>query len=144
MDGQPVLALTGMPFHDLIGTYTQQDVEIDKVFADVAAYNMRIMGPTHVESVTDLACRTAISRRTVAHITFPVDLQDKPVSHDQQPGASEAVRAVFDVKSVDCKADQHEPDDCGSGGHPPEQVGDPLGVGAGRIEGRAGFVASAE
>ena len=40
LDGQPVLALTGMPFHDLIGTYTQQDVEIDKVFADVAAYNM--------------------------------------------------------------------------------------------------------
>jgi len=28
-----------MPFHDLIGTYTQQDVEVDKVFADVAAYN---------------------------------------------------------------------------------------------------------
>jgi len=79
LDGQPVLALTGMPFHDLIGTYTQQDVEVDKVFADVAAYNTRIMGPTHVENVADLACRTAISRRTVAHLTFPVDLQDKPV-----------------------------------------------------------------
>ncbi len=68
-----------MPFHDLIGTYTQQDVEIDKVFADVALYNNRIMGPTHVESVADLACRTAISRRAVAHLAFPVDLQDKPV-----------------------------------------------------------------
>ncbi len=78
LDGQPVLALTGMPFHDLIGTHTQQDVEIDKVFADVAAYNTRIMGPTHVENVADLACRTALSRRTVAHLTFPVDLQDKP------------------------------------------------------------------
>lgn len=79
LDGQPVLALTGMPFHDLIGTYTQQDVEVDKVFADVALYNTRIMGPTHVESVADLACRTAISRRAVAHLAFPVDLQDKPV-----------------------------------------------------------------
>jgi pyruvate dehydrogenase (quinone)/pyruvate oxidase len=78
LDGQPVLALTGMPFHDLIGTHTQQDVEIDKVFADVAAYNTRIMGPTHVENVADLACRTALSRRTVAHLTFPVDLQDRP------------------------------------------------------------------
>ena len=39
LDGQPVLAITGMPYHDLIGTHTQQDVDLDKVFADVAVYN---------------------------------------------------------------------------------------------------------
>src|SRR5213595_1756253 len=55
LDGQPVLAITGMPFHDLIGTHTQQDVELDKVFMDVAKYSMRIMGPAHVENVTHLA-----------------------------------------------------------------------------------------
>src|SRR5438309_10386419 len=44
LDGQSVLAITGMPFHDLIGTATQQDVETDKLFADVALYNQRIMG----------------------------------------------------------------------------------------------------
>src|SRR6187200_2453510 len=27
LDGQPVLALTGLAYHDLINTYTQQDVE---------------------------------------------------------------------------------------------------------------------
>jgi len=79
LDGQPVLALTGMPYHDLIGTHAQQDVEVDKVFADVAAYNARIMSSTHVENVADLACRTALSYRKVAHITFPVDLQDQEV-----------------------------------------------------------------
>src|SRR3979409_343119 len=57
LDGQPVLAITGQQFHDLIGTYTQQDVELDKLFMDVAAYNVRVMGPTHVENVVDLACR---------------------------------------------------------------------------------------
>src|SRR5205814_3428468 len=76
LDGQPVLAITGMAFHDLIGTHQQQDVELDKLFTDVALYNCRIMGPTHVESVADLACRTALSYRGVAHITFPVDIQD--------------------------------------------------------------------
>src|SRR4030095_5351661 len=30
---------------------------------------------THVENVTDLACRSALSYRGVAHITFPVDMQ---------------------------------------------------------------------
>ena len=77
LDGQPVLAITGMAFHDLIGTHTQQDVELDKLFMDVAAYNARVMGPTHVENVVDLACRTALAYRAVAHITFPVDIQEK-------------------------------------------------------------------
>src|ERR687891_1325905 len=79
LDGQPVLALTGMHYHDLIGTHAQQDVELDKVFADVAVYNTRIMGPAHVENVADLACRTALTYRGVAHINFPVDLQEQPV-----------------------------------------------------------------
>ena len=84
LDGQPVLALTGLQFHDLIGTYTQQDVALDKLFVDVATYNERIMGPTHVENVVDLACRTAIAYRTVSHITFPVDLQEQEVKKRQR------------------------------------------------------------
>src|SRR5207237_9131631 len=79
LDQQPVLAITGLPYHDLINTYTQQDVELDRLFVDVAKYNARIMGPTHVENVADLACRTALMYRGVAHIAFPVDLQDEPV-----------------------------------------------------------------
>jgi pyruvate dehydrogenase (quinone)/pyruvate oxidase len=75
LDGQPVLALTGLAYHDLINTYTQQDVELDKLFSDVAIYNVRIMGPMHVENAADLACRTALSYRKVAHIAFPVDIQ---------------------------------------------------------------------
>src|SRR5207245_2932687 len=83
LDTQPVLAITGLQFHDLIGTYTQQDVALDKLFMDVAVFNERIMGPTHVENITDLACRTALAYRGVAHITFPVDLQEKEVKKKQ-------------------------------------------------------------
>lgn len=78
LDGAPVLAITGLPYHDLIGTSTQQDVELDKVFMDVCVYNMRIMAPAHVRNVTDAACRTALVRRGVAHVTMPVDLQSAP------------------------------------------------------------------
>jgi pyruvate dehydrogenase (quinone) len=77
LDGQPVLAITGMQFHDLIGTYTQQDVELDKLFQDVAIYNERIMGIAHARNITELACRSALARRGVAHITIPVDIQDQ-------------------------------------------------------------------
>ncbi len=79
LDGQPVLAITGMPFHDLLGTLVQQDVPLDRVFADVALFNERVMGPAHVENVADLACRTAIARRGVAHICISNDIQSMTV-----------------------------------------------------------------
>lgn len=97
LDGQPVLAIPGMPYHDLIGTHTQQDVELDKVFMDVAEYSVRIMGPTHVENVAHLACRTALLRRGVAHIAFPVDLQDRGIESERSrrnvPGHTSDVMA---------------------------------------------------
>ncbi|MGN6543497.1 MAG: thiamine pyrophosphate-dependent enzyme [Aureliella sp.] len=77
MDGQPVLAITGHHFHDLIDTHSQQDVDLDRVFQDVAVYSTRIMGPAHVHNVADLACRKALSQRGVAHICFPVDFQSQ-------------------------------------------------------------------
>ena len=80
MDSQPVLAITGMHFQDLIGTLAQQDVELDKVFQDVAVFNQRVMSPDHVEGLADLACRTALGYRQVAHITLPTYLKDKEVS----------------------------------------------------------------
>src|SRR5579862_8575687 len=81
LDGQPVLALTGLQYHDLVHTYTQQDVELDKLYMDVAVYNTRVMGPNHVENVADLACRTALAYRGVSHITIPVDTQEMEVNH---------------------------------------------------------------
>src|SRR5215472_3944126 len=79
LDGQPVLAITGLQFHDLLHTWTQQDVELDKLFVDVCVYNARIMGPQHVENVVELACRTALAYRGVAHVTVPVDIQSQPI-----------------------------------------------------------------
>lgn len=75
LDGQPVLAITGLQFHDLLSTHTQQDIELDKLFDDACAYSTRIMGPTHVENVTEMACRTALAYRQPTHITMPVDIQ---------------------------------------------------------------------
>src|SRR5580765_2865084 len=77
LDGQPVLAITGLQFHDLLHTFTQQDVELDKLFMDVCVYNGRVMGPAHTRNVAELACRTALAYRGVAHVTMPVDTQSQ-------------------------------------------------------------------
>jgi pyruvate dehydrogenase (quinone) len=76
-DGAPVLAITGLRYIDLLRTHSQQDVELDKLYMymDVAVYNARVMGVEHVETVTDLACRTALAYRGVAHINIPSDVQ---------------------------------------------------------------------
>jgi pyruvate dehydrogenase (quinone) len=87
-DGQPVLAITGHTFHDLIGMHYQQDVDLDKLFIDVAAFNQRIMGPAHVHNVVDEAIKTALARRTVSHITIPKDIQEWQVKDEHRSGAN--------------------------------------------------------
>ncbi|MBS1815651.1 MAG: pyruvate oxidase [Acidobacteria bacterium] len=79
MDQAPVLAITGMQYNDVSNTFSQQDVELDKLFMDVAVYNSRVMSGAHMQSVADLAIRSAIARRGVAHITIPIDVQQEGV-----------------------------------------------------------------
>lgn len=89
-DGQPVLAITGHTFHDLIGLQYQQDVDLDKLFMDVAAFNQRVMGPSHVENIVDEAIKTALARRTVSHITVPKDIQTWKADGDHRSDANVA------------------------------------------------------
>ncbi|HYG88343.1 MAG TPA: thiamine pyrophosphate-dependent enzyme [Azospirillum sp.] len=85
LDGQPVLAITGLQYSDLVSTHTQQDVELDKLFTDVAtAYNARVMQPAHMCNAAALACRSALARRGVAHVTIPVDVQSMDVAEGER------------------------------------------------------------
>jgi pyruvate dehydrogenase (quinone)/pyruvate oxidase len=55
------------------------------------------MGPEHVCYVTNLACRTALNRRGVAHINFPIDFQSMPVKkgHPSERGKQHANTQTF-------------------------------------------------
>src|SRR5947209_17191033 len=83
LDGAPVLAITGHTFHDLLGTRFQQEIDILGLFKDVAAYNHMILGAKHALNVVDIACRWALSHRTVAHLTTPSDVQDMTLSDEE-------------------------------------------------------------
>ncbi len=84
MDQQPVLAITGMQFTDVTNTFGQQDVELDKLFMDVSVYNTRVMSASHMEPAADLAIRTAVMKRGVAHLTIPIDIQMQDVKKAQR------------------------------------------------------------
>jgi pyruvate dehydrogenase (quinone) len=75
LDHMPVLAITGMQETSVLGTGYQQEVALDRLYADVAEYDIMISNPVQINAVTDLAIRTAYARRGVAHITVPNDIQ---------------------------------------------------------------------
>jgi pyruvate dehydrogenase (quinone) len=95
LDNQPVLAITGAQHHDLIETYTQQDVALDKLFMDATAYSVRVMGPAHVEDVVEQACRTALAYRQPTHVMIPVDFQSQPAKDRSERNVANHVSNVM-------------------------------------------------
>lgn len=80
MDQAPVLAITGQTYSDLKGSKFQQEVNMTLVFEDVTVYNEEVINPNQIEMLANEACRHALNNRGVAHITFPVDYQEKEPS----------------------------------------------------------------
>jgi len=97
LDNQPVLAITGHTFHDLIGAHYQQDVDLDKLFADVAVFNERVMGPAHVVNMVDAAVKHAYGRRGVAHLTIPKDIQSWSLRDDDRSEANVPMHSGSEV-----------------------------------------------
>jgi pyruvate dehydrogenase (quinone) len=75
LDHVPVLALTGMQETEVLGTGYQQEVHLERLYEDVAAYTAMVHVPPQVPALVDRAVRTSLSQRTVSHLTFPNDLQ---------------------------------------------------------------------
>jgi pyruvate dehydrogenase (quinone) len=75
LDHMPVLAITGMQETSVLGTGYQQEVALDKLYADVAEYDQMIYNPVQIPAVVDQAVRIAYARRGVSHITVPNDIQ---------------------------------------------------------------------
>lgn len=79
-DSTPVIAITGNTYSDMMGSKYQQDVDLAKLFSDVAVYSNMINSPEHAEMAVDIACRSAIAGRGVGHLTIPIDVQEQELS----------------------------------------------------------------
>jgi pyruvate dehydrogenase (quinone) len=99
LDHVPVLAITGMQETQLLGTGYQQEVHLERLFQDVAAYNAQVQVPTQLPTLVDLAVRHALALRTVAHLTIPNDVQEAPADaypwKSVAPGRRPATAPVF-------------------------------------------------
>ena len=75
MDNVPVVAIVGQQGLDALGTFTQQESNLERVFADVAAYVKTIVSPEQAQAVVDTAFRTAMTRLAPTVIVIPHDVQ---------------------------------------------------------------------
>src|SRR5580693_5576184 len=90
-DGAPVVALTGLTFHDLRGVRYQQGVDTVMLMEPLAVYNEEVTGPEHAILIANRACRAALGNRGVAHLAISKDVQLMKLSADKRsmrnPGA---------------------------------------------------------
>ena len=91
-DGAPVVAITGLTFHDLIGTRFQQGLDTIPLMQQVALYNVEITSPGHALIVANRACRTALGERGVAHLTIAKDVQNMKLAADTPSLENHGVR----------------------------------------------------
>lgn len=77
-DHQPVLAITGGAARSVRGAHYQQEINLDRMFADVAEYVAEGRTPQQVGVILDRAIRTAKARNGVGIIIMPNDLSDSP------------------------------------------------------------------
>ncbi|QKG27080.1 thiamine pyrophosphate-dependent enzyme [Actinomadura verrucosospora] len=82
VDGAPVIAVTGLSYHDTIGAHFLQDLPSDRLLEHACMFSERIMGPEHALPATDLAVRSALMNRGPAHLAIPIDVQSVALGDD--------------------------------------------------------------
>jgi pyruvate dehydrogenase (quinone) len=77
MDHVPVLAICGQAPTTARGAHYQQELNLDRLFQDVADYVYEASQPSQVRHLLDRAMRTARGRNGVSVLVLPNDLQEK-------------------------------------------------------------------
>jgi pyruvate dehydrogenase (quinone) len=83
MDNQPVVAIVGQQGLNALGTFNQQESNLERTFADVAVYVQTIVSPQQAQAVIDTAFRTALVRLGPAVIIIPHDVQAMEMEEPQ-------------------------------------------------------------
>ncbi len=78
LDHAPLLAICGQAESTVRGAVYQQELNLDRVFADVAAFVQEAAAPAQIRHLIDRGLRVAIAGNTVTALIFPKDVQDEP------------------------------------------------------------------
>jgi pyruvate dehydrogenase (quinone) len=84
LDHAPVLAIAGQAEATARGADYQQELNLDRMFADVADHVQEVGAVAQVRHIADRAIRVAIADNGVGVIVLPKDIQDTPWEEPQQ------------------------------------------------------------
>ena len=88
MDRAPVLALCGQVPSSVRGRGAFQDTDLSAAFADVARYSATVQAGSDAAELMNLACKTALVERDVAHLVLPDEVQVQPAPVAERPAGS--------------------------------------------------------
>ncbi|MBP0456850.1 thiamine pyrophosphate-requiring protein [Streptomyces montanisoli] len=91
LDHQPVVAVVGQQKRLCLGTHYQQEIHLDRLFADVSEYCEMVVHPGQARHVVDRAFKTALTTRGIATIIVPEDVQEE----EAVPSPPKAHGSVF-------------------------------------------------
>jgi pyruvate dehydrogenase (quinone) len=77
LDHVPVLAICGQAEATVRGASYQQELNLDRVFADVAGFAQEASAPAQVRHLIDRGIRVALARNCPSVLIFPKDIQDR-------------------------------------------------------------------
>jgi pyruvate dehydrogenase (quinone) len=77
LDHMPVLAICGQAEATVRGGSYQQELNLDRMFADVAEYVQEVTHPAQLPHVLDRAIRLALARRAPSVVIIPKDVQEQ-------------------------------------------------------------------
>src|ERR1700745_648307 len=78
-DHMPVLAICGQAEATVRGASYQQELNLDRLFADVAEFVQEVSHPAQLPHVIDRAIRLAIARRGPSVVILPKDVPQEPI-----------------------------------------------------------------
>lgn len=115
LDHAPVIAITGQVATEYVGTDYHQEVDLERLFGDVAAYSRTVMTEEQLPGVMLEACKAALSKPGVAHISLPTNVAGRDTKLERRdfalgsekgemrpcgPSMDEAVRLIDDAEKV--------------------------------------------
>ncbi len=87
-DNQPVVAIVGQQARTAMGSDFQQELNMERLFGDVAEYVKAVTTPSQAQLVVDRAVRIAEAYRAPTVVILPTDVQNLEM---QEPGMDHGV-----------------------------------------------------
>ncbi len=97
VDRAPILALTGQVDTQVLGPGAFQEVDLEAAFSGVARFSQSVYRDSKHVELMNLACKTALLERDVAHLIFPDEVQTVEAPEGLEAGSPEGRVAPYEI-----------------------------------------------